>query len=140
MCGKSKRKPNICWLSARKKNWCLLFFVCCDVAKSDSYLDSIFHALGTSNPKCEWLFWFWIVTLVLGRPGCQVPQLVHSENIHSRTLLLRKEYAWHIGGALSLQELEEWKLLYHSSANGLSFSTFLGHVSWVTCFVLAIIW
>ncbi|KAJ4705357.1 TLD domain-containing protein 1 [Melia azedarach] len=64
-----------------------------------------------------------------GRPGCQVPQLVHSENIHSRTLLLRKEYAWHIGGALSLQELEEWKLLYHSSANGLSFSTFLGHVS-----------
>ncbi|GKV38844.1 hypothetical protein SLEP1_g46709 [Rubroshorea leprosula] len=43
-------------------------------------------------------------------------------------LLLRKEYAWHIGGALSKQELEEWKLLYHSALNGLSFNTFLGSI------------
>lgn len=64
-----------------------------------------------------------------GRPGAQVPQLFHLENIDPNTLLLRKEYAWHIGGALSQQELEEWRLLYHSSLNGLSFNTFLGHIS-----------
>ncbi|KAJ0088766.1 hypothetical protein Patl1_32670 [Pistacia atlantica] len=64
-----------------------------------------------------------------GRPGCQVPRLLHLENIDSSILLLRKEYAWHIGGALSQQELEEWKLLYHSALNGLSFNTFLGSIS-----------
>lgn len=46
-------------------------------------------------------------------------------------LLLKEEYAWLIGGALSHQELSEWKLLYHSSLNGLSFNTFLGNISWV---------
>ncbi|ESR43347.1 hypothetical protein CICLE_v10011702mg [Citrus x clementina] len=64
-----------------------------------------------------------------GRPGCQVPRLLCSENVHSSMLLLRKEYAWHIGGALSPHELEEWKLLYHSAMNGLSFNTFLGSIS-----------
>ncbi|KAJ9181329.1 hypothetical protein P3X46_009467 [Hevea brasiliensis] len=64
-----------------------------------------------------------------GRPGSQVPHLVHGENIDPNMILLRKEYAWHIGGALSQQELEEWKLLYHSAVNGLSFNTFLGSVS-----------
>ncbi|KAJ0028708.1 hypothetical protein Pint_36121 [Pistacia integerrima] len=64
-----------------------------------------------------------------GRPGCQVPPLLHLKNIDSSILLLRKEYAWHIGGALSQQELEEWKLLYHSALNGLSFNTFLGSIS-----------
>ncbi|OAY42960.1 MTOR-associated protein MEAK7 [Manihot esculenta] len=64
-----------------------------------------------------------------GRPGSQVPQLLHGENIDPNMILLRKEYAWHIGGALSHQELEEWKLLYHSAVNGLSFNTFLGSVS-----------
>ncbi|KAH0861463.1 hypothetical protein HID58_089724, partial [Brassica napus] len=39
------------------------------------------------------------------------------------------EYAWHIGGALPHHELEEWKLLYHSSLHGQSFNTFLGHTS-----------
>ncbi|KAF3441600.1 hypothetical protein FNV43_RR15515 [Rhamnella rubrinervis] len=64
-----------------------------------------------------------------GRPGSQVPHLLHLESIDSNMMLLRKEYAWHIGGALPQQELEEWKLLYHSSSNGLSFNTFLGNLS-----------
>jgi hypothetical protein len=64
-----------------------------------------------------------------GRPGSQVPCLVHLESVDSNMVLLRKEYAWHIGGALPLQELEEWKLLYHSAYNGLSFNTFLGSIS-----------
>ncbi|XVF07584.1 hypothetical protein REPUB_Repub06bG0152000 [Reevesia pubescens] len=64
-----------------------------------------------------------------GRPGSQVPKLLHSENIDSNILLLRDEYAWHIGGALSHEELEEWRLLYHSALNGSSFNTFLGNVS-----------
>ncbi|CAK7322544.1 unnamed protein product [Dovyalis caffra] len=33
----------------------------------------------------------------------------------------QEEYAWHIGGALPRQELEELKLLYHIAINGLSF-------------------
>ena len=64
-----------------------------------------------------------------GRPGSQVPCLLHGESVDSNMMLLRKEYAWHIGGALSQQELEEWKLLYHSAYNGLSFNTFLGNIS-----------
>ncbi|XWS66608.1 hypothetical protein CRYUN_Cryun05aG0214600 [Craigia yunnanensis] len=64
-----------------------------------------------------------------GRPGCQVPKLQHLENIDSSILLLRDVYAWHIGGALSQEDLEEWKLLYHSGLNGLSFNTFLGNLS-----------
>ncbi|CAK9180794.1 unnamed protein product [Ilex paraguariensis] len=64
-----------------------------------------------------------------GRPGSQVPRLLHQRITDSSSLLLREEYAWHIGGALSQQELDEWKLLYHSSVNGLSFNTFLGSVS-----------
>ncbi|KAL4560688.1 hypothetical protein LXL04_032841 [Taraxacum kok-saghyz] len=61
-------------------------------------------------------------------PGSQVPQLIH-QDIDSNILLLKEEYAWHIGGALSHQELGEWKLLYHSALNGLSFNTFLGNIS-----------
>ncbi|XP_038694124.1 MTOR-associated protein MEAK7 isoform X2 [Tripterygium wilfordii] len=64
-----------------------------------------------------------------GRPGSQVPRLLPGENIDPSMLLLSKEYAWHIGGALSHQELEDWKLLYHSSFHGLSFNTFLGNIS-----------
>ncbi|KAM6547684.1 hypothetical protein CsatB_019360 [Cannabis sativa] len=64
-----------------------------------------------------------------GRPGFEVPRLLQGENVDSNLILLRKEFAWHIGGALPQHELEEWKLLYHSSFNGLSFSTFLGHIS-----------
>lgn len=63
------------------------------------------------------------------RAGSKVPRLLHLENIESNLITLKKEYAWHIGGALFLQDLEEWKLLYHSSLNGLSFSTFFGSIS-----------
>ncbi|KAK4272699.1 hypothetical protein QN277_021217 [Acacia crassicarpa] len=64
-----------------------------------------------------------------GRPGSQVPHLLHSDAIDSDIFLLRKEYAWHIVGALSQHEVEAWKLLYHSALNGLSFNTFLGNIS-----------
>ncbi|KAF6165802.1 hypothetical protein GIB67_012699 [Kingdonia uniflora] len=64
-----------------------------------------------------------------GRLGRQVPRLLHSESIDTNYLVLRREYAWHIGGSLSQHELEEWKLLYHSAINGLSFNTFLGSIS-----------
>uniref|UniRef100_A0A804R9W3 TLDc domain-containing protein n=1 Tax=Zea mays TaxID=4577 RepID=A0A804R9W3_MAIZE len=39
------------------------------------------------------------------------------------------EYAWHIGGGFSQHEVQEWKLLYHSSLHGQSFNTFLGKVT-----------
>ncbi|KAL2652414.1 hypothetical protein R1flu_020542 [Riccia fluitans] len=60
--------------------------------------------------------------------GRQVPSLLIPEGIDCSTLL-RKEYAWHIAGPLQLQETQEWVLLYHSSVNGLSFNTFMGHIS-----------
>ncbi|KAL1196952.1 hypothetical protein V5N11_024751 [Cardamine amara subsp. amara] len=63
------------------------------------------------------------------RPGYQVPHLLYQDGVDSDRLLLKKEYAWHIGGALPHHELEEWKLLYHSSLHGQSFNTFLGHTS-----------
>ncbi|GFP82701.1 tld domain-containing protein 1 [Phtheirospermum japonicum] len=59
--------------------------------------------------------------------GSQVPKLLHVD-IDPSQILLTKEYGWHIGGALSPAELGEWKLLYHSSAHGMSFNTFLGHM------------
>ncbi|KAL6585488.1 hypothetical protein OROMI_002132 [Orobanche minor] len=59
--------------------------------------------------------------------GSQVPKLLHPD-IDPSQILLRKEYAWHIGGALSPTGLDEWKLLYHSSVHGLSFNTFLGNM------------
>ncbi|XP_057438872.1 uncharacterized protein LOC130730787 isoform X2 [Lotus japonicus] len=64
-----------------------------------------------------------------GRPGSQIPKLLTSKGVDSNITLLREEYAWHIGGALSQQELEDWKILYHSAVNGLSFNTFLGNIS-----------
>ncbi|KAL9332127.1 hypothetical protein ACSQ67_001737 [Phaseolus vulgaris] len=66
-----------------------------------------------------------------GRPGSQIPKLLISTAIDSNIILLRKEYAWLIGGALSQHDLEDWNLLYHSSVNGLSFNTFLGNISGV---------
>ncbi|XP_020875990.1 TLD domain-containing protein 1 isoform X2 [Arabidopsis lyrata subsp. lyrata] len=63
------------------------------------------------------------------RPGYQVPHLLYEDSVSSDRLLLKKEYAWHIGGALPHHELVEWKLLYHSSLHGQSFNTFLGHTS-----------
>ncbi|XP_062202335.1 uncharacterized protein LOC133904798 isoform X1 [Phragmites australis] len=64
-----------------------------------------------------------------GRPGFQVPLLHYPENISTDLLLLNKEYAWHIGGGFSQHEVQEWKLLYHSSLHGQSFNTFLGNVA-----------
>ncbi|KAG5583132.1 hypothetical protein H5410_053759 [Solanum commersonii] len=61
--------------------------------------------------------------------GSEVPMLVYPENIDPAVILLRKEYGWHIGGALPQDELHEWRLLYHSTVHGLSFSTFLGNIS-----------
>ncbi|RWW50136.1 hypothetical protein BHE74_00043626 [Ensete ventricosum] len=79
---------------------------------------------------CFFCYHFYTIgDLSVGRPGYQVPCLQHPENVSSDVLILRKEYAWHIGGALSQNEVEEWKLLYHSAVNGLSFSTFLGNIS-----------
>lgn len=75
------------------------------------------------------IFFFWCLFVCIGRPGSRVPHLLHLESIDSNMMLLRKEYAWHIGGALPQQELEEWKLLYHSSCHGLSFNTFIGNLS-----------
>lgn len=60
--------------------------------------------------------------------GSQIPKLVHREGIDPNLVLMRKEYAWLIGGALS-PELSEWKLLYHSAVHGQSFNTFLGKMS-----------
>lgn len=60
--------------------------------------------------------------------GSQIPQLLHEDHIDPSLIVLRKEYAWHIGGALPQYELEEWKLLYHSAVHGLSFNTFFGNI------------
>ena len=60
--------------------------------------------------------------------GSQVPKLVDGESIDPNLVLMRKQYAWLIGGALS-HELSEWKLLYHSAVHGQSFNTFLGKMS-----------
>nr|XP_043610193.1 MTOR-associated protein MEAK7 isoform X2 [Erigeron canadensis] len=70
-----------------------------------------------------------LVTLLKPTSDTQVPHLVYQDDIDSSMLLLKEEYAWHIGGALSHQELDEWKLMYHSAFNGLSFNTFLGNIS-----------
>ncbi|WCJ34227.1 TLD-domain containing nucleolar protein [Euphorbia peplus] len=64
-----------------------------------------------------------------GRPGSQIPELICGENFDPKMILLRKEFAWHIGGALPQHELEEWKLLYNSAVSGQSFNTFLGSIS-----------
>ncbi|CAM0950071.1 unnamed protein product [Alopecurus aequalis] len=64
-----------------------------------------------------------------GRAGFQVPLLHYPENISSELLLLNKEYAWHIGGGFSQHDVQEWRLLYHSSLHGQSFNTFLGNVT-----------
>ncbi|CAH9127763.1 unnamed protein product [Cuscuta epithymum] len=71
--------------------------------------------------------------------GSDVPRLVHQDNIRSDMILLRKEYAWLIGGALPQEELREWKLLYHSAVHGLSFNTFLGNMANDKCPAVLII-
>lgn len=60
--------------------------------------------------------------------GSQVPKLLIPDSIDRGQILLTNEYAWHIGGALSQADLDEWTLLYHSGVHGLSFNTFLGHM------------
>ncbi|KAH9611286.1 hypothetical protein KSS87_015164 [Heliosperma pusillum] len=83
-----------------------------------------------------WLDWYgesgdgWMRVVVqwsVGE-GFQVPRLLYPESYGSN-ILLKVEYAWLLGGLLTQPELEEWKLLYHSSFHGQSFNTFLGNVS-----------
>ncbi|XP_062112615.1 uncharacterized protein LOC133823780 isoform X2 [Humulus lupulus] len=88
----------------------------------------------TILPSVRKLLGSLLMPLNPGRPGFEVPRLLQGENVDSNLILLRKEFAWHIGGALPQHELEEWKLLYHSSFNGLSFSTFLGNISFLGSF------
>lgn len=64
---------------------------------------------------------------IAGNLSMQIPKLLHSENINPSLLIMRKEYAWHIAGALQHEETREWVLLYNSSVNGLSFNTFMGN-------------
>ncbi|CAA7404429.1 unnamed protein product [Spirodela intermedia] len=64
-----------------------------------------------------------------GGVGRQVPRLQYPKTLRSDMLLMTREYAWHVGGLLSPDELEEWRLLYHSALNGQSFNTFLGSLS-----------
>lgn len=81
--------------------------------------------------EISWIFLTFVfqITFNVGRPGSQVPRLLQVENINSNMILLNEVYAWHIGGILPHQELGEWKLLYHSAVNGLSFNTFVGNIS-----------
>ncbi|OMO68491.1 TLDc [Corchorus olitorius] len=95
--------------------------------KSMSFED--FKSWSTLVPSVKKFLTSLLVPPDPGRLGSHVPKLQHMENIDSSILLMRDEYAWHIGGALSQEELEEWKLLYHSALHGLSFNTFLGNIS-----------
>ncbi|OMO82493.1 hypothetical protein CCACVL1_11938 [Corchorus capsularis] len=94
--------------------------------KSMSFED--FKSWSTLVPSVKKFLTSLLVPPDPGRLGSHVPKLQHMENIDSSILLMSDEYAWHIGGALSQEELEEWKLLYHSSLHGLSFNTFLGNI------------
>lgn len=109
-----KVKPPSCHLSVKPCNIMLAYLL-------TSYLFSWAY-LGSYFPYAK-------LVLLLGIPGFQLPQLQYPEDISSDMLVLRKEDAWHIGGALSQSEAEEWKLLYHSAINGLSFNTFMGNIS-----------
>lgn len=81
--------------------------------------------LQSDDPK----YFFFFLFIFLGRPGFQVPKLDYPSNVDSHMLILKKEFAWHVGGALTPQEAENWRLLYHSSIHGLSFNTFTGNIS-----------
>lgn len=70
-----------------------------------------------------------LTSSVSGISGRQIPQLLYSENINPSLLIMRKEYAWHIAGALQQEEAQAWALLYHNSVHGLSFSTFMGNLA-----------
>lgn len=71
-----------------------------------------------------------------GRPGFQVPHLLHPDHVDPESLLMKKEFAWHIAGAIPSERTEQWELLYNSSVNGLSFNTFLGCVGHAPTVVL----
>lgn len=64
-----------------------------------------------------------------GLLGRRVPALLTPEGMNPSQLILRKEYAWHLAGAMQPQEALEWVLVYHSSAHGLSYNTFLGKLA-----------
>jgi hypothetical protein len=44
-------------------------------------------------------------------------------------VLLGREHAWLLAGALTPEESVRWRLAYSSKAHGLSFSTFLGKMA-----------
>lgn len=66
---------------------------------------------------------------VAGLPGRLVPQLLKPEKLSQVQTVMRKEYAWHLAGAMQPQEAVSWVLVYHSTAHGLSFNTFLGKLA-----------
>lgn len=68
---------------------------------------------------------------VSGLPGRLVPQLLMPEKMSQYPNVMRKEYAWHLAGAMQPQEAAQWVCVYHSSAHGLSFNTFLGKLAYV---------
>jgi hypothetical protein len=66
-----------------------------------------------------------------GMVGRQVPSLVVPPDTNPKVVVLRREHAWHLAGALQQHEAVMWVLTYHSSTHGLSFNTFLGNVAGV---------
>lgn len=72
-----------------------------------------------------------ISSFASGLPGRLVPELLIPEKINQYRTVMRKEYAWHLAGALQPQEAVQWVLVYHSSAHGLSFNTFLSKLAYV---------
>ncbi|CAN8298362.1 unnamed protein product [Cochlearia groenlandica] len=114
------------------RSWCSL------VPIIRKFLGSLLTLPGPGLLSHSLIFCLFLVTIFvldsyfivsIGRPGYQVPNLIYEDSVDANMLLLKKEYAWHIGGSLPHHELEEWKLLYHSSLHGASFNTFLGHTS-----------
>lgn len=67
--------------------------------------------------------------VLLGMVGRQVPSLVVPPDTNPKVVVLRREHAWHLAGALQQHEAVMWVLTYHSSTHGLSFNTFLGNVA-----------
>lgn len=64
-----------------------------------------------------------------GLPGRLVPELLMPDKMGQLQPVMRKEYAWHLAGVMQSQEAVQWVLVYHSSAHGLSFNTFLGKLA-----------
>lgn len=70
-----------------------------------------------------------ILFFASGLPGRLVPELLMPDKMGQLQPVMRKEYAWHLAGVMQSQEAVQWVLVYHSSAHGLSFNTFLGKLA-----------